>query len=86
MEYDRTNTIAIFKNKNKANDKAPDYKGRVNVDGVDKEISLWLNESKKTGEKYMSGTVQDPYNAEQKPAPRPTAKDKPSFDDEQIPF
>lgn len=79
MEYDNTNTIAIFKNKNKASDKAPDYRGKLNVDGVDKEVSLWLRESAKTGEKFMSGKISDPYNADKKETPQ---KAKPSFDED----
>ena len=61
MEYDNTNTLAIFKNKNKTHEKAPDYTGRINIDGVDKALSIWLRESK-SGEKYMSGLVSDPWN------------------------
>jgi uncharacterized protein (DUF736 family) len=51
---------AIFKNK-KTNDKAPDYRGSVNIDGKDWEISGWSKQTK-TGDGYLSISVKEPYN------------------------
>ena len=48
----KQNTGAIFKNDKKTNEKQPDYKGKVNVNGKDMEIALWLKESSK-GIKYF---------------------------------
>lgn len=58
--YDNTNRIAIFKNKHKTNEKHHDYKIIMNVDGVDKEGSLWIKTSK-GGEEYFSGVITEPY-------------------------
>ncbi len=45
-QFDNTNKGIIFKNDNKGtNEKAPDYRGKINVDGKDKEISLWIRKS-----------------------------------------
>jgi len=55
----KQNTGAIFKNEKKA-DNHPDYKGKINVDGVDKEIALWVKESK-SGLKYFSVVISNPY-------------------------
>lgn len=55
----KNNSGAIFKN-NKTKETAPDYKGKVNVNGKDMEISLWVKESK-TGTKYFSASFQEPY-------------------------
>lgn len=57
----KQNTGAIFKNDyKKEGDKQPDYKGKINVDGKDKEIALWLSESKE-GKKYFSVKISEPY-------------------------
>ncbi len=56
----KVNAGAIFKNVHKKNEKHPDYKGQINVDGYEKDISLWLNTSK-AGTKYFSVQVSEPY-------------------------
>ena len=56
----KQNTGAIFKNNNKTKDTQPDYRGKVNVEGKELEISLWLKESKQ-GVKYFSASFQEPY-------------------------
>lgn len=59
MSYDNTNKIAIFRNDKRGNDKAPDYRGTLNVDGKEFKVSLWLREKKDgSGMKYMQGSVQ----------------------------
>ena len=59
----KQNTGVIFKNNYKKTDSQPDYKGKALIDGVEKEIALWLNESK-SGVKYFSATFSKPYQAE----------------------
>ena len=66
-EYDNTNRGAIFKNEHKKTENHPDYRGTINVDGVDKEISLWVQTSK-AGKKFFSASIQEPYKPEQKDA------------------
>jgi uncharacterized protein (DUF736 family) len=44
--YDNTNSGVLFKNDKKGNDKAPDYKGKVNVNGKELEIAGWVREGK----------------------------------------
>lgn len=57
----KDNTGAIFKNDFKEEgDNKPDYKGKMIVDGAEKEIALWLSESNK-GIKYFSAKIQEPY-------------------------
>lgn len=59
----KNNTGAIFKNDYKKTDQHPDYKGKCLVDGTEKEIALWLNESK-AGKKYFSVKFSEPYKNE----------------------
>jgi uncharacterized protein (DUF736 family) len=82
----KLNSGAIFKNSKKTNEKQPDYKGTVNVNGKDMEISLWLKESKK-GTKYFSASFQEPYkkDSETKTYPNET-KYTPNIIDDQLPF
>ena len=56
----RINTGAIFKNDNKKADNHPDYKGKVNVNGKDMEVALWLKTSAK-GVKFFSVSFSEPF-------------------------
>ena len=56
----KNNSGAIFKNDKKTAETHPDYKGKVNVNGADMEVALWVKESK-AGMKYFSATFQEPY-------------------------
>jgi len=56
----RNNTGAIFKNDNKKAENQPDYKGKVNVNGKDMEVALWLKTSAK-GVKFMSASFSEPF-------------------------
>lgn len=60
MSYDNTNTGAIFKNEKKA-DNHPDYRGTINVDGVDKEIALWVKTSKDGTKTFFSAKISEPF-------------------------
>lgn len=55
-DFDNTNRGALFKNKDKKAENHPDYKGQINVSGIEYWVSAWLKESK-AGEKYMSLSV-----------------------------
>lgn len=57
---DNLNKGAIFKNENKKEQKHPDYKGKINWNGQDIEISLWVAEAK-NGNKYFSAKLQEPF-------------------------
>lgn len=71
----KPNTGAIFKNEKKQKDTHPDYRGTIDVDGVPKEISLWVKKSK-AGKSYFSVAVAEPFvpNSAQNRTP---ANDKP---------
>ena len=57
MAYDNTNSGALFRNDKKETDKHPDYRGTINVDGVEYWLSAWLNTSG-SGVKYMKLAVK----------------------------
>jgi uncharacterized protein (DUF736 family) len=63
----KINTGTIFKNDKKTADNQPDYRGKINVEGKELEISLWVKTAQ-SGVKYMSAAIKEPWVA---PAPAP---------------
>ena len=55
----------IFKNDRKKNEMAPDYKGEINVDGVKKEIALWVKKNDKGS--FFSVGISEPYKKDPQP-------------------
>lgn len=80
MEYDNTNRGSLFKNDRKDDAKFPDYKGSVNVEGVEYWLSAWIKLSK-DGQKFMSLSIKN-KNADASP----TKKSTNQFDDLDLPF
>ena len=81
MEQQKINTGAIFKNEKKTEQKHPDYRGKINCNGKDMDIALWLKESQK-GVKYFSVSLTEPY--------QPAEQSKPVIsnteEDDDLPF
>jgi hypothetical protein len=57
----KLNTGAIFKNTNKKADNHPDYKGKVNVNGKEMEVALWVKQGK--AGTFFSASFSEPYIA-----------------------
>ena len=74
MDYDNTNTGVLFKNKSD-NEKAPNYKGKINVNGQELEIAAWVRQSK-AGKKFLSLKVQEPRQ-KQEPKKEQSFEDMP---------
>jgi len=55
----KLNTGAIFKNDNKKAENHPDYRGRVNVNGKEMEIALWVKQGKNGS--FFSASFSEPY-------------------------
>lgn len=61
--------LMVFKNtKKEPESRQPDYWGKAMIEGVEKRVSLWLEQSQ-SGNSYMSGKIQDyePKGAESTP-------------------
>lgn len=92
-DFDNTNTGAIFKNDKKESEKHPDYKGQINVNGVEYWLSAWIKTSTKTGNKFMSLSVKPKDAPAQQPAPAKAPTKAPAqgsgfddMDDDSVPF
>lgn len=55
----KNNAGAIFKN-NKTKETQPDYRGKVKVNNIEMEVSLWVKVSE-SGTKYFSASFQEPF-------------------------
>ena len=79
MAFDKTNTAIVFvedglfnRDGVEALGKKPVIVVKANIDGVEKEISLWFAKDKETGQykltkqgnKMLTGKVTDPYQGE----------------------
>jgi len=79
MAFDKTNTAIVFVEDGLFNKDGVDALGRkpvivvkANIDGVEKEISLWFAKDKDTGQykltkqgnKMLTGKVSDPYQGD----------------------
>jgi len=78
--FDKTNTAIAFvedglfnKNGVEALGNKPVISLQINIDGVEKEVSLWFSKNKETGEynltsrgtKFLTGKVKAPYVKEE---------------------
>lgn len=68
--YSNENSGALFKNDKQGVEARPDYRGQLNVNGVDYWVSSWVKTSSKDGSKFMSLSVK-PKDEAQRPAPAP---------------
>jgi hypothetical protein len=83
VSYDNTNKGVLFKNDQGGNPKRPQYRGSLNVDGVEYNISAWIKEAKKDGSKFMSLSIEPKQARPQQAKPQVTED---FVDDELPPF
>lgn len=93
MEFDDTNKGVLFQEQEKKSEKAPDYTGKLNVEGKEFRIAGWKRLSK-NGKPFLSLSVSEPqqqgYNRAKQVAdglrPEETKEDDGIVDLSEIPF
>ena len=74
MAYDNTNRWTLNKNDRKETERHPDYKGSINVDGVDYWLDGWIKDG--ANGKFISGSIKPKdaaRNGHQQSAPQPAS-------------
>lgn len=72
MEYDNTNTGALFTKENRANDRQPHFTGNINIGGVEYWLSAWKKRAR-SGAIYLSIAVT-PKEEDAKSKPKPKSE------------
>jgi len=75
----KDNSGGLFKNDKIENERSPNYKGNITVDGKDYWLSAWVKEGKSG--KFMGLAVSPKEEYQPKQAPK-----KASFDESDLPF
>lgn len=85
-DYDKTNTGILSRNDRKEQPTHPDFKGQINVAGVDYWLSGWIKERNDKSGKFFSLSVKPKDEAKPSSKPAPKAKDGYADFDESVPF
>jgi hypothetical protein len=95
MSYE--NKGIIFENKYKTTDRHPDYKGRINFNGVEYDLGAWYGTTR-NGDKMLSLKVGEVYDPNRNAQPQTTVVssqpatngtdfiEKAMEEDDQLPF
>lgn len=84
MAYEqKDNTFTLFNNDKKGNEKAPDFKGKGLVSGVEVRIAVWQRKSA-SGIEYMAGSIEEVVKPDL--PEKPAEPDKEVVVDDEIPF
>ena len=88
MTYDNSNSGILSRNDRKEQPNHPDFKGQINVNGVDYWLSGWVKERNDKSGKFFSLSVKPKEPAQTKPAAAKPAQAGSGFDDldSDIPF
>ena len=84
MSDDRyVNRWSLDRNIDKRGEKSPDYRGRLNVDGVEYYLDGWIKEGRNG--KFISGSIKPIVRTEERPKAAPIKGGADPFDDG-VPF
>lgn len=84
-DYDENMKIVLFQNDKQGNDKAPVMRGKVTVNNVEYEVSLWSRTSK-AGNRFWSGEIRDKDAWKSRQGTLDDAPPTKASDEDDIPF
>ena len=84
MAFDNTNRGTLSKNLKKEKDTHPDYKGSININGVEHWFDAWLNDGKNG--KFLSCKIGDQKKQNFTPRGNDEMPKSSGIEDDAIPF
>ena len=72
----REGDISVFQNDKEGNENRPDLTGKVLLNGQEMRVALWEKESSTTGNKFLSGKIEEKFNGSGKDI-RPSTSEVP---------
>lgn len=84
MAFDRTNRGSLSKNLKKEKDTHPDYKGSININGVEHWFDAWIKDGEKG--KFLSCKIGDPKKQGFTPRGNDEMPKSSGIQDDAIPF
>ena len=85
MEYDNTNSGALFPAREKKTDRHPDMTGNLDVNGVEYYINAWTKVSKQ-GKKFLSLSINPKQQVAKQAVQQAQQVVADDFDDMDLPF
>lgn len=76
QQYDNTNRGVLFDNEDKASDRHPDFKGSINVDGVEYFLDAWKKVAQ-SGREFLSVSIKRKEKQPGQQAPRQAQRPAP---------
>lgn len=61
-DFDNTNKGVLFENDKQGNEKRPDYRGNININGVEHKIAAWVKTPKSGGADFLTISVEVPQD------------------------
>ena len=84
-DYDNTDRGVLFKNDRKEQDNHPDYKGSINVGGVEFWLSAWIREGENDKGRYKFMSLSVKPKEERRPVRQPPRQPPRQRRDEEFP-
>lgn len=88
MSDTRDNSGALFRERDRKSDRAPEYTGKAMIGGKEYRVAAWIKEGR-SGQKFFSLAFEEPRQQQEQPRQqqsRPAGGGKPAALDDDIPW
>lgn len=88
MSDTRDNSGALFRERDRKSDRAPEYTGKAMIGGKEYRVAAWIKEGR-SGQKFFSLAFEEPRQQQEQsrqPQSRPAGGGKPAALDDDIPW